>query len=82
MNTLALLINQMGLTPAEAARRTGIVYATVWRHCNGTRAISAEDAVRYERGLGISRHLLRPDLWAGPRPPQAAQQAQTPEARP
>ena len=62
MNTLALLINQMGLTPAEAA----IAYATVWRHCNGTRAISAEDAVRYERGLGISRHLLRPDLWATP----------------
>ena len=60
MNTLALLINQMGLTPAEAARRTGIAYATVWRHCNGTRAI------RYERGLGISRHLLRPDLWATP----------------
>ena len=59
MNTLALLINQMGLTPAEAARRTGIA-------CNGTRAISAEDAVRYERGLGISRHLLRPDLWATP----------------
>lgn len=66
MNTLALLINQMGLTPAEASRRTGIAYATVWRHCNGTRAISAEDAVRYERGLGISRHLLRPDLWATP----------------
>ncbi len=79
MNTLALLINQMGLTPAEAARRTGIAYATVWRHCNGTRAISAEDAVRYEQGLGIARHLLRPDLWPAPQPPQAAH---VPEARP
>ena len=66
MNTLALLINQMGLTSAEAARRTASLMPPCGGHCNGTRAISAEDAVRYERGPGISRHLLRPDLWATP----------------
>lgn len=63
MNTLTLHIEQLGITPAEAARRAGIKYPTVWRHCNGSRPISAEDAVKYERGLNIDRAALRPDLW-------------------
>lgn len=63
MNTIALLIKQKGLNLAEVARRTGIGYYSVWRHCNGTRSISAKDAIRYEEGLGIPRSELRPDLW-------------------
>ena len=52
-----------GLTPAEAARKLGMLYVHVWRHYTGRRGITAEYAIKYEKALGIPRSELRPDLW-------------------
>lgn len=67
MNTLAQIIETMGLSVAEVSRRTGIPYTTVWRQVDGSRPITAEAAVKYDTFLGIGRHLLRPDLWPKPK---------------
>lgn len=66
----------------RAASRLGIPYLTIVQHCNGSRKISAESAIRYARSLGIPLSELRPDLWRqeahaaeGQQPPQEAQDA-------
>lgn len=55
------------LSFAEMARLAGFCSRScVFQHCNGSRNISAESALRYSRAFGIPLSELRPDLW----PPQ------------
>lgn len=63
MNALAEKIKELGLNPNRAADLCGMSNVTVYRHISGERSISAEAAVKYEAGLGVPRHALRPDLW-------------------
>lgn len=51
------------LTISGVCRTHGLIYQTVWQHFNGLRRIKAEQAIKYERILGIPRSELRPDLW-------------------
>lgn len=56
------------LSFAQMARLAGLSSrSAVFQHCNGTRNISAESALRYSRAFGIPLSDLRPDLW----PPDA-----------
>lgn len=68
MNKLQELISTRGLSLQQVADATGIKYSTVFRHADGSRNISGEMAVLYERGLGVPRAELRPDLF-GDLPP-------------
>lgn len=56
-------LDSRGISISEAARRTGLAYLSVQRHAKGERNISAESATSYEKGLGIPREILRPDLF-------------------
>lgn len=74
-----------GWVISEVSRKFNIPHMTLRQHLKGTRSISAEQALKYERLLGIPRSELRPDLW----PPEEGQppvgptmphhQASTPE---
>ena len=65
MNTfLENYILSTGMTFRQVAACCGFKSAsTVFQHCRGMRTISAESAVKYKEGLGISLSSLRPDLW-------------------
>lgn len=63
MKTLEEELTRLGLSVAEASRRSGIPYWTIYQHKRGWRNVSAENAVKYEQTLGISKTVLRPDLW-------------------
>ena len=52
-----------GLPVADVSRITGIPYVIIYRHAQKQRRISADDAWKYYRLLGIPLYLLRPDLW-------------------
>lgn len=67
------IFSARGWAVAEVYRKYGIPHMTLRQHIKGTRSISAEQALKYERILGIPRSELRPDLWppdpaAGPSP--------------
>lgn len=51
------------LTYEAIARKVGTYRSVIFSHCTGNRWISPEMAIRYEKCLGISRSVLRPDLW-------------------
>lgn len=69
MNTvLQKIFSEKALTVANASRMSGIPYVTISQHLKGQRRISPELAILYEQMLGISRSILRPDLW----PPTAS----------
>lgn len=57
------ILRKRGLRIADASRVSGIPYVTIAQHVRGTRGISAVQAIKYERLLGIPRSELRPDLW-------------------
>ena len=61
--TFAAELARLGLSTAEAARKSGISYWTIYQHARGWRGVSAEAALRYEQRPGIPRAVLRPDLW-------------------
>lgn len=61
--TLEKYLVEHGISIMEAARRMGINYVHVWRHCTGRRRVTADYAMRYHKTLGIPRSELRPDLW-------------------
>lgn len=52
-----------GWVVSEVSRKFNIPHMTLRQHLKGTRSISAEQALKYERLLGIPRSELRPDLW-------------------
>jgi len=57
------LLEEAGLTVAEAARKCGLPYMTVKNHADGKRIPKAETVILYERCLGIARWKIRPELW-------------------
>lgn len=63
MNNLPQLLKEYGVSISEAAKLTGLSYLSVRRHVRGERAVSADSAIKYEKGLGINRAALRPDLF-------------------
>lgn len=52
-----------GLPFKTAYKATGLNSSTVSKHYRGLLAISAKDAILYEKALGIPRSELRPDFW-------------------
>lgn len=65
MKTVKEIFEKYGVTRA-ACRRCGMNYQTVQSHYNGTRQMKAEQALAYEKLMGIPRWELRPDLWEPP----------------
>lgn len=63
MNTLQKFLLDSGLRRSEFCRKFGISYPTFFQHLTGSRRISPEMAIFYEKKLGIPRSELRPDLW-------------------
>ena len=52
-----------GWLVSVVSREAGLPYTTLWQHYTGRRKITAEQAMKYERVLGIPRSELRPDIW-------------------
>lgn len=50
-----------------AAKLLGVSASELCRYENGHRRVAAERAIEFERITGISRHVLRPDVF-GPAP--------------
>jgi DNA-binding transcriptional regulator YdaS (Cro superfamily) len=76
--TLLQEIEKLGLSKREVSESTGIKYNTVHCHLEGIRKISPLFAIVYERGLGISRQTLRPDIFGDlptPSAPEVPQEA-------
>lgn len=63
------IFSARGWVVSEVSKKHGIPHMTLRQHIKGTRSISAEQAIKYERLLGIPRSELRPDLW----PPESSQ---------
>lgn len=59
---LAAAVRRAGSQSAYA-RLVGVGQSTVYERLAKNVPISAEEAILVERGLGISRHLSRPDLF-------------------
>lgn len=66
MKTFRELFEERGLTPAKAAKVTGMPSVTIASHYYGVRKISPDSAIKYEKLLGIPRWETRPDLWNKP----------------
>lgn len=57
-------LDRLGINKVpEISARTGIKAWTIYRHLDGSRKVSPKDALKYERGLGISKAVLRPDIF-------------------
>ena len=69
MKTVKEVFEKYGVTRA-ACHRKGIRYTTAHSHWTGYRRVRPEQAIRYEKLMGIPRWELRPDLWE---PPQDAE---------
>lgn len=65
-STLKIAMDKRGQPLASALKIDGVCYSTFRRHYRGLRTISAKDAIKYEKLLGIPRYELRPDLWSEP----------------
>jgi DNA-binding transcriptional regulator YdaS (Cro superfamily) len=65
METVKEIFGRYGVTRADCARR-GISYQTVHSHWTGRRRVKPEQALRYEKLMGIPRWELRPDIWEPP----------------
>jgi DNA-binding transcriptional regulator YdaS (Cro superfamily) len=50
-------------TYAEAARLLGVSKKHVYRYEDGTRRVAPERVLEFEKITGISRHILRPDVY-------------------
>jgi len=48
---------------SQMARDLGVPQSTMWRWLNQTRQLPAEHVLRAEEIYGVSRHLLRPDIY-------------------
>jgi hypothetical protein len=65
MKTVKEVFEQYGITCA-ACQRKGIRYSTAYSHVTGYRRVRPDQAIRYEKLMGIPRWELRPDLWEPP----------------
>lgn len=65
MKTVKEIFGRHGVTCADCARR-GISYQTAYAHFRGRRKVKPEQALRYEKLMGIPRWELRPDIWEPP----------------
>lgn len=52
-----------GWRVSAVSRESSLPYTTLWQHYTGKRRVTAEQAMKYERILGIPRSELRPDIW-------------------
>lgn len=58
---------------SQLARICGVTQPTVWGWLNkGKGILPAEHALKVEEATGISRHVLRPDVFGPAEPHQAA----------
>ena len=48
---------------SQLARDLGVPQPTMWRWLNQTKQLPAEYVLRAEELYGVSRHLLRPDIY-------------------
>lgn len=60
---LAIHLNSLDLSVAEAAKLSDTPYSTLYQHVHGQRTIRGEQAILYEATLDVPRSTLRPDLW-------------------
>lgn len=48
---------------ARFARLIGVAQPSVWKWLDRGKALPAEHVLRVEQSTGVSRHLLRPDIY-------------------
>ncbi|MCC2602553.1 transcriptional regulator [Sphingopyxis yananensis] len=48
---------------SQLARHLGVSQSTVWKWLQSSKRLPAEHVLKAERVYGISRHLLRPDIY-------------------
>ncbi len=61
-NRLYKLRTQLGVSRSELARRTGIAYASIWKHEVGQHVMSNETAEKYAKALDVPVVDLYVDL--------------------
>jgi DNA-binding XRE family transcriptional regulator len=52
-NRLYALRKKLDVSRAELSRRTGIAYASIWKHEVGQHVMTSETAARYAEALGV-----------------------------
>ena len=57
---------------SELARICGVSQPTVWKWLQSSKRLPAELVLRVEAATGVSRHLLRPDIYPVEQPPVPA----------
>lgn len=67
METLRTWRKAKGLSAEDAATKIGVSAVHWFRMESGARAVAADKALAIEELTGISRHVLRPDIF-GPAP--------------
>lgn len=48
---------------SQMARDLGVPQSTMWRWLNQSKQLPAEYVIQAEQLYGVSRHLLRPDIY-------------------
>lgn len=67
MNAIATAIEKLGTGQAGIARLLGVTPQAVNQWVSGTRPVPPRHVLVVEAATGVSRHLLRPDVF-GPAP--------------
>lgn len=61
-----LAVRAKFLTQQHMADELGVSQASVCQWLRNRKVLSAESVLAVETATGVSRHLLRPDLWPAP----------------
>jgi len=74
LEALRLAVSHAG-TQSAFARDLGVSQAAVWKWLHHSERMPAEYVLKAERRYGVSRHLLRPDIYPLELPPFAPEAA-------
>lgn len=61
-HALEIAVDRAG-SQSEFARVCGVTQPAVWKWLQSSKRIPAEYVLRVEAATGVSRHLLRPDIY-------------------
>lgn len=66
MNAIAAAIEKLGTGQAGVARLLGVTPQAVNQWVSGSRPVPPRHALVLEAAIGVSKHLLRPDVFGPP----------------
>lgn len=66
MNAIATVVEKLGAGQAGVARLLGVTPQAVNQWVSGNRPVPPRHVLAIEAATGVSRHLLRPDVFGPP----------------